>query len=160
MGFKARHVHSAYSVEVTNLKSEKEVVYFKLDSGASDTVVAFETLYGKDVSKDALIEYCAEKNIKKHTFYSVSGNSMEGYYTVSTDVSMGGFRLEKFGYYLIINVNNNVALLGDDFLIHCHYVHEPYGGIVVEAVMADQYGKEMKEPIEKSRINAILGLSN
>ena len=42
-----------------------------------------------------------------------------------------GVEIPFLPFYLVVNTSRNVSLLGNDFISHCRFVHEPQGDIEI-----------------------------
>ena len=67
-------------------------------------------------------------------FLSASGTEMHGYLVYAEKICLSDYPIDKFYYYLIVDVNNDVALLGNDFLSYCEFKHEEKGDILITGV--------------------------
>ena len=100
------------------------------DTGAVCTVVSIESLTKEYVDKLALCQKL-DQRVKRRRFLSASGTEMHGYLVCAEKVSLSNYPVDRFYYYLITDVNDEVALLGNDLLSCCKFSHEKMGDIEV-----------------------------
>lgn len=138
---KIHYGNSAYHIKLLNLINNK-VTVFKFDTGAINTIISFEALVDgkmlKQIDKQNFMN-SLRKNIPTKDFRSASGNYMKGFLCKATDVKIGDAILSKFYYYLVFNINHKIALLGDDFISCCNFIHESNSDIIINDFDDDNY---------------------
>lgn len=125
---------SIYMLRLDNFSlGDTDTIFLKFDTGAINTVIGirvlFEYLSKNDFNK--LLEALKESGIEAESFKSASGNELLGYPCVVHNVEISGEHFENFCFYLIINSDRNIALLGDDFISHCDFKHKKQGDIII-----------------------------
>ena len=105
----------------------------KFDTGAVATVIGagqlFEDYSEKNVSDFRVL--FEKAGIEPEDFESASGHELIGYPCAFSDVSLSGVEIPYLPFYLVVNTSRNVSLLGNDFISHCRFVHEPQGDIEI-----------------------------
>ena len=119
--FRAIYFNHTYSVMVRNI-SPNTALSMKFDTGSVATVISVDALK-VNVRKDRFISLLNERDVPVRIFHSASGNELMGYPVVAENVLISGQAIESFYYYLIVNVDYSISLLGDDFISSCEYAH-------------------------------------
>lgn len=153
--FKAIYRRFSYQVRVRGLNVDGDILDIKFDTGAVNTIVSLEAITDRDIDKKRLITQLEGKTENK-VFRSASGNDMTGYLVCAESIKISAFVLQKFFYYLVTNVNVNVALLGDDFISHCTFWHDNQADIIVKSFDSMGYESSFNSSIDKYVINSIL----
>ena len=120
--FKAFWRKSGY---VVYLKDSDDVLKAAMafDTGAVCTVLSVEALTSELVDKETLCHKLDQK-ARRRRFLSASGTEMHGYLVCAESMSLSDYPIDKFYYYLIVDVDDVVALLGDDFISCCDFHHQ------------------------------------
>lgn len=138
---KVQHRNSAYRLQLSNLINN-DSIWFKFDTGAINTIVSLEALVNskklQSFDKKTFIANLRKGTLTKD-FTSASGNLMKGYLCKATDVRIGGTIFGQFYYYLIVDINHPIALLGDDFISCCNFVHETNSDIIINGFEDNNY---------------------
>ena len=92
------------------------------DTGAVCTVLSVEALTADPVDKAALCEKL-DQRLACRRFLSASGTEMHGYLVCAEGMKLSDYPIDKFYYYLIVDVDDVLALLGDDLLSCCEFSH-------------------------------------
>ncbi len=130
----------------------KQVLLIKFDTGACNTVISAEVLYGaiSNVQKENLKKYCERNGIVPKSFEATTGSTMKGYPVVFNNVEVNGVQFSRFFCYIVVDFEDSkksnikkFALLGDDFLDCCGYSHKPHEDI--EIFCFDDEGYSLKE---------------
>lgn len=153
----AHHENGAYFVMLRTPNAENPIVTMKFDSGAINTVISVEALTAKTIDKDQLVGNIKGKAARK-MFRSASGNKMEGYLVCATDVVLSGKVFDEFYYYLLVDVDDSVGLLGDDFISKCEFSHKIDGNIEITAFDDVHYKGTVGNCISESTLDQLLGL--
>ena len=119
--FKAFWRKSGYYVYLKDANDEINVS-LTFDTGAVCTVLSVEALTSEQIDKKA---FCTrlDQRAKSRRFLSASGTEMHGYLVCAEGMSLSDYLIDKFYYYLIVDVDDVVALLGDDILSCCDFAH-------------------------------------
>ena len=127
--FKAFWRKSGY---VVYLKDSDDVLRAALafDTGAVCTVLSIEALTSDSVDKEALCKKL-DKRAQRRRFLSASGTEMHGYLVCAEGMSLSDYPIDKFYYYLIVDVDDVVALLGDDLISCCDFHHQKRADIEI-----------------------------
>lgn len=141
MGFEAEHIRGAYVFMVSGIRPDDDIVYVKFDTGAMNTVISINAIAGDKDAQDQVREYIEKTGIPKEVFRSASGHEMTGVRVNAENVRFGNFLVPSFNYYLVLDVDTNVALLGDDFIRYCKFSHMVEGAVIVDKVDFSMYQK-------------------
>ena len=155
--FRAIHKHKRYQISLVNVYGKAGIVAF-FDTGAVSTIISVESLAGEDIDKEKLASEL-RKTGKEQVFYSASGNEMHGYLVCAPDVSISGMKIKQFYYYLIVDVDDNLALLGNDFISYCNFTHKQEDDIMVSSFDYEKYCLHYEAKGRCGNINEILELS-
>ena len=153
---KAVYQNGGYFCKTKNIGPTGSMPLFKFDTGAVNTVVSIEALTAEPVDKENFISAIKDCTVKR-TFKSASGNSMEGYLVRAEHVVLSGVKFNEIYYYLIVDVDRPVCLLGDDFISKCTFVHHKDGDIEITAFDSAGYHSEIK-CLSKKDVNELLEL--
>ncbi len=63
---------------------------------------------------------------------------------------------EDFYYYLVLDNDRIIALLGEDFLDNCGYHHIPHGDIEIEAFDEESYVQNRENALRNEDFGALL----
>ena len=157
---KAIYNNSAYYIPISNLRgNKKEYLAIKFDTGAVNTVLSFSALVGNPkflgISEDKFVEQLKNmRGITTKTFKAANGKTMIGYLCCAKDVIIGGCKFDKFFYYLICNIERNLALLGDDFISCCSFEHKVNSNIEITHFDTKHY--KINEDKEKNCISEVI----
>ena len=142
------------------------IVYFKdagdetkatlaFDTGAVCTVLSLEALTTDIVNKEELCRKL-DKHVKRRRFLSASGTEMHGYLVCADNVSLSGYSISKFYYYLIVDVDDKVALLGNDLLSCCVFTHQKKSDIEVQDFDEQLYQGEYSGAMKDGDLQALI----
>ena len=126
-----------------------KIFSIKFDPGANQSVISVDFLTD-DLSEEQrkrFIELVKSKHTPRGDFVSASGRSFQGYLVHAKNVLVGGELFADFYYYLILENDRILALLGEDFLENCGYSHEPHGDIKITTFDFESYGKHREDSI-------------
>ena len=146
-----------YTTQMISILANKQsIVYIKFDTGAVYTVLSFEALFHGITlkEKENFVKKLKNKKIKDNTFYSATKGEMKGYNVKLCNVNLGGVLLETFCFWLIINMNHPLALLGDDFISCCNVSHKCDSDFIIENFSSDLYNNTEQIPIRRGRLTA------
>jgi len=151
---KAHYRQSAYYFRLKKINpNTDDVIPLKFDTGAVNTVISLNTLLankGIDVESDEAkllkenFRTSLRPDISKKIFYSASGNDMIGFLCHSKNVKLSGYEVKNFYYYMVYNIDKQIALLGDDFISCCHFNHESNSDIVITYFNSTLYESKCK----------------
>ena len=82
------------------------------------------------------IDLCVERRDS----FSVSGHPVYGYPVTAHDVRIGNFVMQDFYYYLVLENELDIALLGFDFIDHCKRHGNPGDDIILTEFEYEGYG--------------------
>ena len=125
------------------------------DTGAVCTVVSIESLTKEFVDKSALCQEL-DQRVKRRRFLSASGTEMHGYLVCAEKVSLSDYPVDRFYYYLITDVNDEVALLGNDLLSCCKFSHEEMGDIEVLDFDQSLYQKTYSGAVKDADLQTLI----
>lgn len=113
----------------------------KFDPGAEQTVISVDFLTDglSEDQKKKIIELIKSRHTPNGDFVSASGAPFKGYLVHARNVMVGNEVFDDFFYYLILENNRIVALLGEDFLENCGYRHLPHGNIEINTFDNEAY---------------------
>ena len=135
----ANNVASSYRVPMILGES---ILGIKWDSGAKYTVISVKVL-NSDLSGEELEnikQYCDGHSNNREQFISASGHTFDGYLVTAHDVTIGHTVFPVFCYYLVVENQRDVALLGYDFTDCCRSSHDPHSDIIVTEFDDEGYG--------------------
>lgn len=139
---------SAYYANLSFAGIPYDDIIMKFDTGAAKTLLSLSK-FGKRYCTDGYV-----KNIRKYIdnragvcFRSASGHEMVAYPCMLRNVRISDVHLDSFVFYLSLAIESNVALIGDDFISCCSFVHSIGSDIII-----NKFSKEMYE----SKINAVM----
>ena len=152
--FKARHRNASYSVVAD--KINQVIIPMSFDTGAVNTVISLSAYHNKRIDSEHFAKLIKD-SVRHKTFHTASGESLEGYLVCAEKVSISGFLLERFYYYLLPKkTDHSVALLGDDFISNCTFHHEAHGDIMVTGFDMESYHKGMQDAVSQNEVDRIL----
>ena len=155
--FKARHRNASYSVVAD--KINQVIIPMSFDTGAVNTVISLSAYYNKSIVADYFAKLISE-SVRHKTFHTASGESLEGYLVCAEKVSISGFLLDRFYYYLLpMKTDRSVALLGDDFISNCSFQHEVQGDILVTGFDMESYYNGMQDAVPQNEVDRILRMA-
>ena len=111
----------------------ESILSLKWDSGAKYTVISVKVL-NSDLSGEDLEQikqYCDGHSSHREQFVSASGHTFDGYLVTAHDATIGNTVFSEFHYYLVVENQRDVALLGYDFTDCCKSYHDPHSDIIV-----------------------------
>lgn len=126
-----------------------KIFSIKFDPGANQSIISVDFLTDdlSDDQKKRFIELIKARYTPKGEFISASGSPFQGYLVHAKNVLVGGELFADFYYYLILENDRILALLGEDFLDNCGYRHVPHGDIEIISFDFDAYGKDREDSI-------------
>ena len=151
----ANNVASSYRVPLILGES---ILGLKWDSGAKYTVISVKVL-NSDLSSIDMVhikQYCEEHGNHKEQFVSASGHTFDGYLVMAHDVTIGYTVFSEFYYYLVVENQRDVALLGYDFTDCCRSSHNPHDDIVVTEFDNEGYGASDLEAMDSDEVIAFI----
>ena len=118
-----------------------KIFSIKFDPGAEQTVISVDFLTDglSEDQKKKIIDLIKSKYTPDGNFISASGAPFKGYLVHAKDVMIGNEVFQHFFYYLILENDCIVALLGEDFLENCGYHHLPHGNIEINTFDDEAY---------------------
>lgn len=153
---KARHYQSGYMMPLREINHV--VIPMMFDTGAVNTAISLPTYYrGKadlEELERRLVQYCPYKE-----FHAASGTLVGGYLVYVDHVSIAGISVDRFYYYLLLGLQFNTALLGDDFIKNCVFRHDLHGDIEIQHFDGTTYRSEMAASIGQAELNRLLELN-
>ena len=151
----AIYYKNAYRVLLTNISGRRTTIPMKFDTGAVCSVISLGALSMGSYDIRGLAE-ALEYKASKRIFMSASGNQMVGYRICADNVNMSGYYLKHFYYYLVLG-DIDTALLGDDFIQFCDFVHKKRENILIENFDQYSYEETSETSIQQSSLEAFLG---
>lgn len=134
-----------------------------LDSGAVCSVISLSRLSffikANGMTVDDFINKIRSYPITPVKFISASGEVMYTYPCVMYNVSISGFELKEFYFYLYLNKEANIAVIGADFLQSCKEYKNIGGPIYIQDIDYKLYEKSFKRLLKSQdicRLNDIL----
>lgn len=143
---------SSYRLTISNLLNSEnnDLIMFKFDTGAVQTIISIEALLDdielENIDKNR-IKITFENKFKTHiktVFKSASGTDMAGYLCKSRNVLVDETEFKEFFYYLTFDTNRKLALLGDDFISCCDFVHSAGNDILIRGFDRARYTGQHK----------------
>lgn len=136
-----------FTVQIRGLGLNKKIyIPMKFDTGAINTVISLKRLIcGKIYDLSRINEYVAnKKHIVKKTFFSASGHELAGYLSRASVVEISGTMVENFYYYVVIDSNREISLLGNDFIAACDFEHHKFESIKISCFDESSYTNTFK----------------
>ena len=151
----ANNVASSYRVPMILGES---ILGIKWDSGAKYTVISVKVLNsdlsGEDLER--IMQYCDAHSNHREQFISASGHSFDGYLVTARDVTIGNTVFPEFHYYLVVENQRDVALLGYDFTDCCKSSHDPHSDIIVTEFDDASYGAADSGAMDSDEVIAFI----
>ncbi|MBQ6735581.1 MAG: hypothetical protein IJR00_11830 [Lachnospiraceae bacterium] len=154
---KAIENSGAYYMGLANLDDSGSVITMKFDTGAINTIISLNALVSTNIDKERFLAEICNKTQKK-LFRSASGNEMQGFLICAKNVLLSGTPIEQFFYYLIVDIEENIGLIGNDFISKCRFHHEVDDDIEITFFHQKRYQDDTKQAITNDEVNAILQL--
>ena len=104
----------------------------KYDTGAKCSVIS-AGMFDDTLTDEGLTQiknYCETNSNHKERFISASGHTFDGYLITAHDVKIGKTHMQEFRYYLVVENQRDIALLGFDFIDNCEGSFEPHSDIL------------------------------
>ena len=125
---------SVYTIRLTqhNVGDTKSIL-FKFDTGAVSTIIGVRTLFDT-ITEEQIKEfrrYFSEAHVKEQEFSVATGHKLHGYPCAFSDIMLSDEHIEWFPFYLILDTDRKVALIGNDFITHCAFDHKPDDDIII-----------------------------
>lgn len=160
---KVQHLNSSYKLQISNL-IDKDNIWFKFDTGAINTVISLKALISTKkiqyVDKNSLKERL-RVGIPTKPFKSASGDDMIGYLCKATNVEIDNVVLNQFYYYLTLNTEYPIALLGDDFISCCNFTHSTHSDIIIKSFDSANYKiKHSTDALSENEISLAFSLTD
>ena len=114
----------------------------KYDTGAKHSVISasmFDDMLTEE-SVARIKDYCEAHSKHKEKFISASGHTFDGYLVTARDVKIGKSYLREFCYYLVVENQRDIALLGFDFIDNCKGSFAPHHDIIITEFDEKTYG--------------------
>ena len=151
----ANNVASSYRVPMILGES---ILGIKWDSGAKYTVISVKVLNsglsGEDLER--IMQYCDAHGNRREQFISASGHSFDGNLVTARDVTIGNTVFPIFHYYLVVENQRDVALLGYDFTDCCKSSHDPHSDIIVTEFDDAGYGSADLRAMDSDEVIAFI----
>lgn len=155
--FKTLYRNRAHFVVLTDFDNQGRDVYLRFDTGAVCTVISIELFVAEKIDKTKFIQQIKSR-ANRRIFHSATGNQMEGYLVCAENIKMSGACLSKFFYYLIVDMDERVGLLGDDFISKSRFMHEVDQEIEVDSFDDEKYAEGFTRFISEKEMYEILEL--
>jgi hypothetical protein len=106
----------------------------KFDTGAINTVISLKRMVcGKEYYIKRINKYIADRgNVIRKIFFSASGHELIGYLCKASFVEISGSMVNVFYYYLILDGERDISLLGNDFISACDFNHKRLQSIRID----------------------------
>lgn len=150
MDVKYDRVSNCYRTEI-RVKVGDDWRYLQpvIDTGATNTTVAFDALVDKDSSNDNLEKlwnklsgYAKEVGVNRVIIHSAAKESdtaeIYAYDVCLENVIIGGHLMKKFHARIMMNGAKGICVIGNDFLNMCRYYHN-----------AGEYQLTVENPVEQ-----------
>lgn len=131
-----------FTVQIRGLGLNKKIyIPMKFDTGAINTVISLKRLVcGKIHNSCQVGEYIENKRtVKSKTFFSASGHELTGYLCKAPNIEISGTVIKSFYYYIIIDCDREISLLGNDFISACDFNHHKFQNIQVSGFDEQAY---------------------
>lgn len=157
----AKYTGRAYILNVADIGNTKDNIIMLFDTGAMKTVIPLSLLADKSLNEEHRKTFknkIKNKKISKETFRSVSGiDDIEGYLCKAENVIISGTPFKVFYYYLIVDDLCKSALIGDDFISCCKFMHSVNGDMEINGFDQKEYiNKHEKHSLTTKEILAAL----
>ena len=138
----AKREASSYRVPID---IDDRVFTIKFDSGATDTVISARVFSNslKESDLARFTEYCEEHSQHNKEFISATGHTFKGYLVTAHNVRLGKSVLPDFRYYLVVESERDIALLGFDFIDKCRCSHDPGRHFYLTGFDVESYGADI-----------------
>ena len=156
--FKAFYEESRYITYIQGL-DRNQLFTMVFDTGAVNTVISLKTFTNRAVDRKKLKEILSRKTASK-AFRSVSGHQLKGYLVCADGVKLSGFDIGRFYYYLILDAEESVSLLGNDFISCCHFSHDEKSDIIIRGFNRELYESEyegLAEAVDAEVVEGFIG---
>ena len=135
----------------------------KYDTGAKYSVISAgmfdDTLTNEGL--DRIKDYCEDHSKHKERFVSASGHTFDGYLVTARDVKIGKTHLQEFRYFLVVENQRDIALLGFDFIDNCKGTFEPHSDIEINEFDETSYWEGTAGAMNNDEVIAFIdSLSN
>ena len=125
------------------------------DTGAVCTVLSIASLTGNTIDKEALCKKL-EQRTRRRRFRSASGTDMHGYLVCADNMSLSDYPVQLFFYYLIVDVDDAVALLGNDLISCCDFTHKDGDDIKVSSFNQLRYQNAYSGAVKDADLQALI----
>ena len=111
--------------------AEDRYIRTTFDTGAVCSVISVENFTDRPFDRDEVIRYL-DGRTRHRVFKSASGGDMNSYLVRADGISISGHYINRFYYYLAMDVGEELSLLGNDFIAKCRFSHSIDESIVVK----------------------------
>lgn len=116
-------------------------VSLKFDTGAKRTVISIYALRDRWSLNQikAIKDEFKKNNVKEEEFKSASGHKLYGYPCIAKNVKFDNIDFKEFYFFLVLDTDRKIALLGDDFISSSVFYHDEGGDIYVASINTESY---------------------
>lgn len=152
------NLYFVHSLIISNNAKYNKKATFLFDTGAADTIISPSMIYSllmieqiKDLDWDS-------SGAHKILASSAFGDKKNAYKACLYNIRLSGVLLDKFYCYIVPDVNEPFALLGNDFIKYCSFSSNIDGGIDFFLKNKDDYYNSVSESYLSKKLNSILNL--
>lgn len=154
--FRTTYRGNAHFVSLSDISVANTTVFLHFDTGAVATVISIEALSNEPIDKEWFSKQLNGRATQR-TFRSATGNVMSGYLVCAKNVTISNASISQFYYYLIVDVNYRVGLLGDDFISKCEFSHRVDGEMDVTFFDDAKYVSQFENAASEEEVYSLLG---
>ena len=140
------------------IRIDNHALLLKYDTGAKNTVISIDTLFGKIpfVVRERIREAFSKRNLIPREFISATGDTFLGYLVCASNVKIDKEVFPKFYYYVVIENKRTLALLGEDFIDNADYTHLRHDDIKITGFDFDFYEASFTDAISEEDMVGII----
>ena len=132
----------------------------KYDTGSVVTVISAGSFIDKPTpeQKKRIKDFCENKSCDKALLKGASGHPFWGYLVKADTVRIGNSKFNDFYFYLVVENERDIALLGYDFIDKTKRVVEPCGNCMMSQFDEAAYSKvhQRKQAIDGAELFAFM----
>ena len=143
--------------EVTASLGES-VISIKWDSGAKYTVISARVFNSRltDEDLEKIKTYCEEHSSHREKFVSATGHTFDGYLVKVHNATIGNTDFNDLYYYLVVENERDIALMGFDFIDNCKGSFEPHGDIIITEFDEERYGSHIPGAVDNDEVISLI----
>ena len=131
-------VYSKNNAFVVPVEITDKIILMEFDTGAVNTVISAELVFKEmsELQRSTLRDHCS-KHCSPVILKSASGHKILGYPVITKNVLIDGVIIPILRYYMVIDRlfdDCKIALLGNDIIRYCKFLHEINGNIKITVI--------------------------